>query len=62
MYSFLLETRLEKYKSPHEPKYGNFVASSSKVEDKKIEGFILPPKNVGKTPCQYFMNYCDNIV
>ena len=25
-------------------KYSNFVSSSSKVEDQKIEGFILPPK------------------
>ena len=47
-------------------KYGNFVSfvASSSNEDvpKKIEGFILPPKKVGKEPSSDFMGFCNNVI
>ena len=44
-------------------KYGNFVSSSSteEPEDKRTEGYILPPKNC-QTPSDNFLKFCDKIV
>ena len=40
------------------------MASSSQehLQEKKTEGFILPPQNPNKAPSSNFMNFCDKIV